>query len=325
MEFSGIALVTGGAGFMGSHLVEYLFEKGARVRASSRRNRSPEFFRKLGVEFIEADLTRPETLPALFEGEVDRVFHLGAICNFSTPYQKLYPTNVQGVSQITRLALEAKVKRFIHVSSTSVYGYYTGKPFAEDDQRLPRDSYGRSKRDGENVVFERMKEGLPATILRPCAVYGARCNDGAGKAFSRPSSIAAIPGNGRQRLSNIRAEDVAAAAEFLSHCDDTIGQAYNIAEKTYPTIEEALTLAAEVFGTRKPTLHLPIPLLLAVAYLSGKVSGWRGKIPDLEYDALKYLDRDYIVETGKLDATGFTLMYPDFAASIRQLGESFRA
>jgi len=214
------------------------------------------------------------------------------------------------------------VKRFVHVSSTSVYGYYTGKPFAESDERLPRDNYGCSKRDGENVVLERIKEGLPATILRPCTVYGARCNDGAGKAFSRPSSIAAIPGNGRQRLANIRAEDVAAAAEFLSHREDTIGQVYNIAEKTNPTLEEALSLAAEVFNTKKPTLHLPLPLIRVIARVTGTIDGLRGRIPDLEYDAVKYLDRDYIVDTTKLEATGFVLRFPDFSASIRQLGQS---
>ncbi len=53
-----------------------------------------------------------------------------------------------------------------------------------------------------------MREGLPAMIVHPCTVYGPRCNDIAGKVFSRPSAITAIPGHGKQLLSNIRAEDV---------------------------------------------------------------------------------------------------------------------
>ncbi len=76
-----------------------------------------------------ADLTRPETLPALFKGPVDRVFHLGAICNFSTPYVKLHPTNVAGVKALSKMALEKSVKSFVHVTSTSVYGRYGGQPF----------------------------------------------------------------------------------------------------------------------------------------------------------------------------------------------------
>ncbi|HQG32588.1 MAG TPA: NAD-dependent epimerase/dehydratase family protein, partial [Deltaproteobacteria bacterium] len=198
MDFDGITLVTGAAGFMGSHLVEYLAAKGVKVRATARPRKDTSFFDRLGVEYIGADLTRPETLPPLFKGGVDRIFHLGAICNFSTLYENLYPTNVLGVDRLTKLALEAKVKRYVHVGSTSVYGYYKGTPFREDSVRDPKDSYGRSKRDGEDVVWKRINEGLPAVITRPCTVYGPRCNDGAGKAFSRPTAITAIPGSGKQ-------------------------------------------------------------------------------------------------------------------------------
>ena len=193
MEFNGITLVTGAAGFMGSHLVEFLTQKGIRVRATARPRRDISFFERLGAEYVAADLTKPETLPRLFEGGVDRVFHLGAICNFSTPYESLYPTNVKGIEHITGLALNKGVKRYIHVGSTSVYGYYRGTPFKEDSPRDPKDSYGRSKRDGEDVVWRRIKEGLPAIITRPCTVYGPRCNDGAGKAFSREPASAPFP------------------------------------------------------------------------------------------------------------------------------------
>jgi len=324
MEFSGLTLVTGAAGFMGSHLVEFLVRKGVRVRASARPRKDTSFFDRLGVEYVAADLTKPETLLRLFEGDVDRVFHLGAICNFSTPYDSLSPTNVEGVKRITELALKNGVRRYIHVGSTSVYGYYQGIPFREDSPRDPRDSYGKSKRDGEDVVGSRIKEGLPAIITRPCTVYGPRCNDGAGKAFSRPSSITAIPGNGTQLLSNVRAEDVAAAVYHISFLDDAVGEAFNIAEETHPTLEEALTLAAEIFGTKPPTMHLPLWLVKIVARVDGAVSARRGRIPDLELDAIKYLYDDYVVDNGKLKATGFQMIYPDFRESMQQMGEWYR-
>ncbi|HPB82018.1 MAG TPA: NAD-dependent epimerase/dehydratase family protein, partial [Spirochaetota bacterium] len=243
MEFSGITLVTGAAGFMGSHVVEYLAGKGVRLRATARPRKDTSFFDNLGVEYVAADLTKPDTLPPLFDGDVDRVIHMGAICNFSTPFEMLYPTNVAGVDHITKLALDKGVKRFIHVSSTSLYGYYPNKPFTEDGERNPGDNYGKSKKAGEDVVFARIREGLPASIIRPCTVYGPRCNDGAGKVFSRPTVISAIPGNGKQLLSNIRAEDVAAAVYYISHRDETIGEVFNIAEDTNPTLEEALMIA----------------------------------------------------------------------------------
>ncbi len=325
MEFSGITLVTGAAGFMGSHVVEHLVKRGVRVRATSRPRKDISFFEKLGVEYVAADLTRPDTLPPLFENGVDRVFHLGAICNFSTPYKKLYPTNVLGVDHMTELALKAKVKRFVHVTSTSVYGYYQGTPFTEQSERNPQDDYGRSKRDGENILFQRISEGLPATLVRPCTVYGPRCNDGAGKAFSRQSSIAAIPGSGTQILSNIRAEDVAAAIEHLSRLDTAVGEIYNLADESNPTLEEALKLAAETYNTSVPKLHLPLWLVKATARIDGFVSGLRGKIPDLEYDAVKYLYRDYVIDISKVKQSGFTFTYPDFRESMKQMGEWYRS
>jgi len=321
MEFNGITLVTGAAGFMGSHLVEFLTTKGVRVRATARPRKDISFFERLGIEYVAADLTKPDTVPRLFEGGVDRVFHLGAICNFSTPYESLYPTNVKGVELITGLALKNGVKRYIHVGSTSVYGYYQGTPFKEDSPRNPQDSYGRSKRDGEDVVWRRIKEGLPAIITRPCTVYGPRCNDGAGKAFSRPTSISAIPGSGAQLLSNVRSEDVAESVFYLSSLDDAVGQAFNLAEDTHPTLEEALILASNTFGTKLPKLHLPLWLVKTVARIDGAISARKGRIPDLELDAVRYLYNDYIVDNSKLKSTGYKMIYPDFKESMKQIGE----
>ena len=324
MDFNGIALVTGAAGFMGRHLVEYLVSLGVRVRATARPRKDTSYWENMGVEYVGADLTKPETLPPLFEGGVDRIFHLGAICNFSTPYKELYPTNVVGVERITKLALDAGVKRYVHVGSTAVYGPYRGTPFTEDSPRNPQDSYGRSKRDGENVVWRRIDEGLPAIITRPSTVYGPGCNDGAGKVFSRPTSTTAIPGNGRQLLSNVRAEDVAAAVVHLSRLDEAVGKAFNIADDSRPTVEEALTTAARAFGVKAPKLHLPIAIIKGFARMDGFVSKMRGRIPDLEYDAVRYLSDDYVVDITRLKGTGYKFIYPDFSESMKQMGEWYK-
>jgi UDP-glucose 4-epimerase len=324
VEFDGTTLVTGAAGFIGKYVVERLVALGVRVRATDLPSRDTSYFDRAGVEFVQADLTKPETLPGLFDGGVDRVLHLGAICNFSTPYAKLYPINVLGVERITKLALDAGVKRYVHVGSTSVYGSYRGTPFTEGASRNPQDSYGRSKRDGEDVVWRRMEEGLAAIVTRPCTVYGPGCNDGAGKVFSRPTSITAIPGNGRQFLSNVRAEDVAAAVVHLSHADEAVGKAFNIADDSHPTVEEALTVAATTFGVKPPKLHLPMAVIKAFARVDGLASRMKGRIPDLEYDAVRYLDSDYVVDNARLKSAGYELIYPDFEASMKQMGEWYR-
>ena len=320
MQFDGITLITGAAGFLGRHLAQRLAESGVLLRAAVRPGEDARFLRDLGAEVRSADLLDPETLPPLFEGGVDRVFHLAAICNLSTPYAVLHPTNVAAVEQITRLALQSGVRRYLQMSSSSVYGPHRGRPFLEDSERAPRDDYGRSKSEGEEVVWKGIAEGLPATIARPCTVYGPGCTDGAGKVFSRPTSILAIPGSGRQRLSNVRVEDVAAASVHLSELDDAEGQAFNIADDSHPELGEALTLAAEAFGSRPPRLHLPLGLVAALARLQGPVARLRGRIPDLELDAVRLLQDDYLVENSKLKSTGYELLYPDFRASMQEMG-----
>ncbi len=318
------SLVTGAAGFLGRHLVERLVASGEPVRAALLPREDAAPLARFGVEIVRADLTVPDSLPPLFAGRVGRVFHLGAICNFSTPYAALHRVNVEGAERITKLALDAGVRSFVHMSSTSVYGPYRGAPFVEDAPREPQDDYGRSKRDGEDVVWRRIEAGLPAVILRPCTVYGPGCTDGAGKAFSRPTSLGAIPGSGRQRLANVRVEDVAAAAVHLSRRDEAMGRAFNVADDSQPTLEEALRLAAAAFGTRAPALHLPLFLVRLAARVQGALARRSGRIPDLELDAVRYLHDDYVVDNSRLRQTGYRLLYPDFAGSMCDLGDRMR-
>jgi UDP-glucose 4-epimerase len=325
MEFDGITLVTGAAGFLGRHLAEQLAKSGVPLRAAVRPEEDASFLRALGAEVVRADLRDPETLTPLFGGGVDRVFHLAAICNLSTPYSDLYPPNVLGVERITWLALRSGVKRTVHMSSTAVYGPHRGQPFREDSERAPGDDYGRSKFEGEEIVWKKIARGLPAIIARPCTVYGPGCTDGAGKVFSRPTSLLAIPGSGRQRLSNVRVEDVAAAAIHLSELDGAEGQAFNIADDSHPELGDALALAAEAFGTRAPGIHLPLGLIAAVARLQGPIARLRGRIPDLEADAVRLLRDDYIVDNSKLKSTGYELLYPDFRASMKEIGRTCRS
>lgn len=316
----GIVVVTGAAGFVGRHLVRLLAEGGARVRATDRVPEDRAFFGALGVEYVVADVTDPASLRPVFTGSIDRVFHLGAICNFTVPYERLRPVNVGGARHVAELSRRAGVHRFIHMSSTAVYGRYPGRPFTEETPRAPVDDYGRSKRDGEDEVFAQMREGLPVTVLRPCTIYGPGCADGAGKVFSRRSSVGAIPGSGRQVLSNIRVEDVAAAAEYLSRRPEANGHTYNLVDESRPTLGEALTLAAEVFGSPRPRVRVPLFVVETVARGATLAGRLLGRIPELEHAAVKYLADDYIVDGSKLRSTGFVARHPDFSESMRAMG-----
>jgi nucleoside-diphosphate-sugar epimerase len=84
-----------------------------------------------------------------------------------------------------------------------------------------------------------------------------------------------------------------------------------------------LTIAARAFGANPPRLHLPLAIVKTFARMGGFVSKMRGRIPDLEYDAVRYLGSDYVVDNTALKAAGYELIYPDFEESMGQLGEWF--
>jgi nucleoside-diphosphate-sugar epimerase len=131
------------------------------------------------------------------------------------------------------------------------------------------------------------------------------------------------PRKRKVRLANVRAEDVAGAVIHLSLMDGIGGQIYNIADDSNPTIEEALGMAARAFGKKPPTLHLPLWLVGIAARADGMISARKGKVPDLECDAVKYLVDDYIVDNSKLKKAGFKFLYPDFGRSMEEIAKLF--
>lgn len=319
MKFTATTLVTGANGFIGFELLKELSkDKNLRIRVTDLRKDRIETLQHPNIEFVKADILREEELRPLFDG-VDRIFHVAGICNLSTVYNTLKPINVNAVDKITDLALEKKVKAYIHFSSSSVYGTYKGNPFQETDLCFPMDSYGKSKYDGEQIVTSKIPKGLNALILRPCTVYGPGCNDGAGKVFSRPGKIAGIPGNGKQKIANVRVEDVTSAAIYLSERESVFGGIFNIADDSHPSLEEALSLAAEAFGSKINKVHIPLGLLKVLAKLGAPIAKLRRKIPDLEYEAIKYLYNDYYMDNRKLKSVGYALKYPDFKSSILKM------
>lgn len=319
MKFTGTTLVTGANGFIGFELLKELSkDPNLKIRVTDLRNDRIQSIKNPNIEFVRSDIRKESELRHLFEG-VDRVFHVAGICNLSTPYETLKPINVNAVDKITDIALETKVKAYIHFSSSSVYGTYKGTPFQETDVCFPLDAYGKSKYDGEQIVLSKIPKGLSAVILRPCTVYGPGCNDGAGKVFSRSGKIAGIPGNGKQRLANVRVEDVASAAIYFSKREAVFGGIFNLADNSHPTLEEALDLAAEAFGSKINKIHIPLGILKVLAKLEAPIAKLRGKIPDLEFEAIKYLYNDYYMDNRKLKSVGYSLKYPDFKSSILKM------
>jgi nucleoside-diphosphate-sugar epimerase len=123
----------------------------------------------------------------------------------------------------------------------------------------------------------------------------------------------------------VRVEDVAGAALHLAARDEARGQAFNVADGSHPTLEQALALAASAFDTKPPRLHLPLPVVALAARAQGWAARRAGRIPELELDAVRHLRGDYVVDASRLTRSGYRLLHPDFAESMRDLGRRHRA
>lgn len=175
-------LVTGGAGFIGSHMVEKLLELGARVTVIDimlRGNKIAHLKDNRNLSIQEVDVTDTRSLAPLFRGQ-DYVFHLAAVVGVEETQDEpvqLLDVEIGGTAEVIRLAAANKVKRFIFASSSEVYGD-SDNPMAEEGPFNPKSTYALCKLIGEHYCRAYYKKfGLEFTALRYFNSYGPRQDD----------------------------------------------------------------------------------------------------------------------------------------------------
>lgn len=175
------ALVTGGAGFIGSHLVERLLTEGWRVRvvdnfATGRRENLAQVSHVPELALHEADIASDDLGP-LFDG-VHVVFHLAALADIVPSIMhpaKYFRTNVDGTLRVMEAARKAGVKRLVYAASSSCYGIPERYPTPEDAHIRPQYPYALTKDLGERTALHwGQVYGLPVVSLRLFNVYGPR-------------------------------------------------------------------------------------------------------------------------------------------------------
>lgn len=218
-------IVTGGAGFIGSHLVDFLIKNGFEVLViddlsyGNKKNLNPKaLFRKLDIKNgNKVNQCFQEFLP-------DFVFHLAAITSkSSSDTKRVFQTNVLGTTNILRACVRNKVKKIVFASSAAVYGNTTTFPTNENQKLSPPNPYGFSKAEAESQILTyRQKYNLNYSILRYSNVYGPRQrNDTEGgviSIFCRRAYLSKnvnIYGNGKQTRDFIYINDVT-KANYLS-------------------------------------------------------------------------------------------------------------
>ncbi len=173
------ALVTGGAGFIGSHLTELLLEKGHEVIVldNLRSGRMTNLPKHSDLTFVEADIRDAGAIRPHFEG-VDWVFHLAALADVVPSIEKpreYFEVNVDGTFNVLECAKEAGVKRFLYTASSSCYGIPDTYPTPETAPIRPQYPYALTKFLGEELVlhWEQVYK-IPSLSLRLFNVYGPR-------------------------------------------------------------------------------------------------------------------------------------------------------
>jgi nucleoside-diphosphate-sugar epimerase len=264
-------LVTGGAGFIGSHIVEELLRKGASVRvldnfSTGKRENLAALHGDL--EILEGDLRDAEGIKGATR-EVDLVFHLAAF--ISVPQSMLDPqecfdTNVTGTVRLLEAARRAGVRKVVLSSSTAVYGNPAKFPTDEETPLQPLSPYALSKQ--VNELYARLYTqtfNLPVTALRYFNVYGPRQRPDSAYAaaisiFSRRlvnGEPITIYGDGNQSRDFIFVKDVV-RANLLAAESDSAGEVFNICTGCESTLLDLLETLSEV-STRLPEVRFAAP------------------------------------------------------------------
>lgn len=333
-----ISLVTGACGFMGTHMVEVLHAAGHHVRATDlaavyhaddrKKGRFPSVLHQLGVEFAPADMSQPETFRPLLK-DVDYVFHIASVFNYTAPWDLLHRINVLGTRALVDMAAEQRsLKRFVLWGAGGVYGLPSPEmlPLREDLAPNPPNDYLRSKWMQEFYVMEQGRQrGFPFSIMRPTGVYGPRAVYGGGQLVMAPAQmkVVAIPSNFDTHVPLVHVADVCKAALHLALTDAGKGEIFNLNDDTLITTVEFMQFMAELMGHKFVKLPpVPVGLLKAVMMPLAEqlVRAFRrfgdGPSP-VEPAVIEYLGYDFVYSNDKLKQTGYRFVYPDAREGIR--------
>ncbi|MBW2713330.1 MAG: NAD-dependent epimerase/dehydratase family protein [Deltaproteobacteria bacterium] len=260
--------VTGATGFLGQYIVRDLLQRDAQVTAVVRNpDRAPSLKRE-GVEFRRADLTQREQLTAGFRGADAVVSSAGFITLGKASPDDFIKTNVEGTKNVLEAARDAGVKRFIHISSTTVYrqqprhrSIHEDDPLRSHDDKLTRRSaYPISKALAEEYCEEFCSENdMELTILRPPGCFGAH-DPTLTTAFKRVMHLPIAPFPFGMRASIVYGGDVATAVGLSLEKPESAGRSYNVSGNDISFWE--FGKAWRKAGGKYPYLLVPFPLPL---------------------------------------------------------------
>lgn len=266
------ALLTGGTGFIGSHLAELLLDKSAEIFALVRDPHNLKWLKGLNIHLLEGDLLSIPSLPS----DIDYVFHVAGLTN-SSDVADYYTVNQQGTASLFKFLHDQKIlpKKIICLSSLAAVGpSFDGKPVQESDVPHPITPYGKSKLMGEAEALK-FKEVYPLVILRAPAVFGPRDKDFL--QYFKWIKRGALPaiGSKQRYMSLCYVKDLIRAFYLCSQKELESGEIFNIGDQNPCSYDEFGEFAGQAMGKKLKKVKIPIPvgyLVALIADIAGRIN-----------------------------------------------------
>lgn len=303
------AFVTGGTGFIGSHLVDHLIdsEEYSEVRCLIRNN---EKWLK-GKEFkrVKGDLDDLSLLKKAVKG-VDVVFHIAGRV-MAPSYAELEHANVDATENLLRIAQKEGVPKIVVLSSLAAVGPSSDGPVTEDDPLTPISNYGKSKKQMEEMIHELANEESSITILRPPAVYGPREDQIYTFFKMMDKRICPIIGDGeRPRISMVYVGDVVNGILKAAETKAPGVSTYFITGKDIYTWEQIRGTTSKVLGKKTLPIYLKPKFVKKIAGAVEKGASFFGVYPVLNKEKAKELILEWTCTSQKAeDEIGYKPQY----------------
>jgi nucleoside-diphosphate-sugar epimerase len=293
-------LVTGASGFIGGHLARRLVQKGCRVRCLVRATSDTSGLDGLGVELARGDLTDAGSLISAVQG-CRFVLHCGALVSDWATVEEIKRVNVTGTRNVVEASIAASAERFIHVSTTDVYGHPRRRAIAEDYVPTGFSNwYSETKRAAEAAVrLVGQDRKLDVVILRPATVYGPGSEDVVGDMARaiRARQMLLVDG-GRAIAGLLYVENLVDAAVLALREEAAVGEAFNLTDGLDVTWRRFLGDLAEGLGCPEPRWRVPYGAAWAIALALEQGYRWLRRTtglrtrPLLSRQAVHVLGRD---------------------------------